>query len=163
MKSQTKLILILFSSLAILASESVFSRQNSSPSCASHLGAKKSEEDKARLLSLLRRPDTLPKDAIRQIITYINEKADWNGHEKHKEWQKLTHLYNQKRSNYWINSPFLRTNEGHIVCWGETRGHLLIFRDDGKIFISYNPNRPNPHNGQGGYQIDWSDPTLKAL
>lgn len=159
-----KLILILFSSLSILAAESARSSQNLSPdSCATELGATVQEEAEAQLKSLLKRPNTLPKDAIRQIIVYINSKTNWDGDQKHKEWQKLTHTYNQRRANYWINSPFLRTHDGHIVCWGETRGHLLIFRSDGKIFLSYNPNRPDPHQGAHGYKIDWTDPTLRAL
>lgn len=127
--------------------------------CSGYL--KKTPSDQSRLLGLLRHPDTLPRTAIKSIITYLKSHPEWNGEKKHKEWQEFVHIYNHRRDTFWINAPFLRTAEGDIVCWGETRGHLLIFRKDGQIFMSYNPNRPNPHGGgPDGYQIDWNDPTL---
>ena len=128
-------------------------------SCLPDLTSEAGLETK-RLTALLRSPNTLPKDAIREIITYLKNRDEWDGERKFTEWRELTHLYNQRRTNYWINAPSLRTADGDFVCWGETRGHLLIFRADGAIFKSYNPERPNPQGG-ASYQVDWSDPTLK--
>lgn len=142
------------------------SEQNASPQlaynvCSSYLKAKPYSLD--RVASVLRHPDTNPGRAIREILTYLKNHPEWNGERKYREWEELVHVYNAGRSNYWVNAPCLKTKEGHIVCWGETRGHLLIFRTDGVIFKSYDPMRPNPTQGPNGYQIDWDDPTLNSI
>ena len=115
----------------------------------------------SRLISLLRSPSTLPPQAIREIVAFLKSQTEWSGEQKFARWQEFAHIYNYKRSKHWINTPCLRTLEKEIVCWGETRGHLLVFLPDGQIFKSYNPNRRDPVSGGQPYKVDWSDPTLR--
>lgn len=122
-----------------------------------------SELTRSRLVSRLRHPDLKPAQAIQMILNYLKHKKGWRGLQKHEEWQALIHTYNRKRHEHWINSPFLVTKDQHYVEWGETRGHILIFTKGGQIFISFNPERSDPQNGELGYQIDWNDPTLKPV
>jgi hypothetical protein len=145
-----------FNSLALADLNSSLSQNYNT--CNSYLEPE--ADDLAPVLSLLRNPNTLPKNAIKGILGYLKNQYFWSGEQKHKEWQELVHIYNRGRSTYWINAPYLKTQDGDIVCWGETRGHLLIFRKDGKIFTSFNPFRPNPSHRGSSYQIDWDDPTL---
>lgn len=129
--------------------------------CASYLNAEPG--DPSRLASVLRHPETTPRIAIREILNHLKTYPEWSGPRKYKEWQEFVQVYNSRRINYWINAPCLKTKEGDIVCWGETRGHLLVFRKDGVIFKSYNPLRPDPIQGPNGYQINWDDPTLDSI
>lgn len=148
---------------ALLSSQLTYADLNSSHPvngslCHAYLNS--NSDELTPVLNLIRHPDTLPRNAIKSIVGYLKNQYFWNGERKHKEWQELVHIYNQGRNTYWINAPYLKTDDGDIVCWGETRGHLLIFRRDGKIFTSFNPQRPNPSHGVNRYKIDWDDPTL---
>jgi hypothetical protein len=116
------------------------------------------DEALRKLHAQLRRPDGMARDAIAAIIAYLKS-IPGDGKAKFKMWQELTHAFNYRRMNdQWINAPSMTTEDGDIVCKGEVRGHLLVFRPDGSIFKSFNPNRPTPF---AGYRVDWSDPSWR--
>jgi|GEM_PF-3277808 hypothetical protein len=144
--------LSLFSSLTL-------ARPNPSLSCENLLALTDSS-----LRSLLKRPDTPPPAAIRAIIGYLVFQEQWDGKTKHAFWMDLVHLYNHRRANAWISSPCVKTAEEGFACWGDIRGHLLVFKKNGDIYKSFNPARPHPQSGADGlYHVDWSDPTLKLM
>jgi hypothetical protein len=120
------------------------------------------EATQSQLKGILRASNTDPKTAIEAIVTYLKDHSEWNGEQKYKMWEELVQRYNFRRENGFIIAPSLRTKKGDYVNWSGARGHLLIFRADGAIFKSFNPERPNPNSGSN-YQIDWNDPTLRQL
>ncbi|HMN67965.1 MAG TPA: hypothetical protein PKC28_05445 [Bdellovibrionales bacterium] len=120
------------------------------------------EFKREKLESLLRHRDTNSSAAIRAIVSYLALYPEWDGERKFSQWQRFASVFTRGPSKYWINSPSLRTRDGDIVCWGETRGNLLIFTARGEIFIRINKNKPDPHGGSA-YQIDWSDPELRRI
>lgn len=113
---------------------------------------------------LLTRPNLEPKMAIANIVKHLAFEVEGSGFEKHKMWMDMVSLYNKAQKKYWIASPCLKTAADDVACWGDIRGHLLVFQNSGRVFKSFNPQRPNPQAGQDGlYVIDWSDPTLKEV
>lgn len=114
--------------------------------------------------SFLRRPETTVPDAIRRIVQFLAADQESTGAVKVDVWNKMVHIFNVSRTNDMIIFSCGKTMEQDFACWGGTRGHLLVFERSGKVFKSYNPARPNPHRGPGGYvSIDWNDETLKLL
>lgn len=123
-----------------------------------------SETKTQMLYELLKSPSLTARDAIAAIVKYLAHDIHGTGPEKHKIWSQMVSRFNDGRTNTWINAPCAKTARQDIVCWGETRGHLLVFEHSGLLFKSFNPERANPIRGQDGFvTVPWEDPTLKQV
>lgn len=134
-------------------------------SCGTFLSKQKElRSDEDRLQGRLGHPDMTPPKAIREILHYLISHPDWDGSRKHKAWEEFVSFFNRNSKKHWIASPCAKAKEGHIACWGDIRGHLLVFEKSGALFKTFNPERADvKKDSEGFFIIDWDDPKLTLL